>query len=591
MTPTLAPPVDVTPSQAAPMQRRSATQRRLEAGGQSLVWLAVVVLAAAPVLPLLYASFRSQPYYLPGGTWTVHAYASLLSNGAFRSAVVNTLVYGACTAGLAVAAGTLLAVLAHRTDMPGRRWLGPSLLAPLAVPPLGLIVGWVAIYGPPGYLTDLVHHNLGLPGWDLYTLTGMVLFGTTIATPITYLIARASLSSSNSQLEEAARASGAGPARILRSVTLPMLRPAIANAFILVLALSVEVLGVPLILGGPKNINFVASYLYTSWNTSSTPNPAFVSAGGVLVLVAVSLLLVLRRRLLGAEERFVASDSRGAGSDVRPIELGPWRWAAAAATAGFVTLTTIIPVLGLGLMSSVKALTTLIAPWHLLTGANWSQVANEPALQRSIVDSLLIAAVGGAATVMVVAVAAVLAHRSKFRLRGSLPPMLVYARSVPGTILGIGFFWAFLMLGSFGSALRTTIWGEMFALCARNVALAYMVIYPALTRLSPDLDRAGRAVGASWWTTTRRIVLPNLRIAIAAAFVLMFIVLLSDYDPVVFLQKPGTEILGVTMLQQWQVGVVGPVAALAVLQLGIVVAALGSGALVLRRLRVAGRPS
>ena len=130
----------------------------------------------------------------------------------------------------------------------------------------------------------------------------------------------------------------------------------------------------------------------------------------------------------------------------------------------------------------------------------------------------------------------------------------------------------------------------MLALCARNVALAYMVIYPALTRLSPDLDRAGRAVGASWWAIVRRIILPNLKAAVAAAFVLMFIVLLSDYDPVVFLQKPGTEILGVTMLQEWQVGVVGPVAALAVLQVGIVIAALGSGAIVVRRLRRAGRP-
>ena len=372
----------------------------------------------------------------------------------------------------------------------------------------------------------------------------MIFFGAAVATPVTYLIVRASLASSNSQLEEAARSAGARPARILRSVTLPMLRPAIGNAFILVLALSVEVLGVPLILGGPKNINFVASYLYMAWNASATPDPPFVSAGGILVLVAVSLLLVLRRRLLGSEQRFVAAGARGAGEAARPLQLGLWRWAAAAVTGGFVALAALIPVLGLGLMSSVSALTTLVAPWHLWTGSNWSQVASEPALQRSIYDSLLIATVGGAATVMIVAVAAVLAHRSRYPLRGSLPPLMLYSRSVPGTILGIGFFWAFLMLGRPGSPLRTTIWGEMLALCARNVALAYMVIYPALTRLSPDLDRAGRAVGASWWAIVRRIILPNLKAAVAAAFVLMFIVLLSDYDPVVFLQKPGTEILG-----------------------------------------------
>jgi iron(III) transport system permease protein len=65
----------------------------------------------------------------------------------------------------------------------------------------------------------------------------------------------------------------------------------------------------------------------------------------------------------------------------------------------------------------------------------------------------------------------------------------------------------------------------------------------------------------------------------------MFITLLSDYDPVVFLQKPGTEVVGVTMLQYWQQGVVGPVAALAVVQVVIVAVVLLLGARVLRRVR------
>jgi iron(III) transport system permease protein len=80
-------------------------------------------------------------------------------------------------------------------------------------------------------------------------------------------------------------------------------------------------------------------------------------------------------------------------------------------------------------------------------------------------------------------------------------------------------------------------------------------------------------------------MLPILRPALLAAFVLMFITLLSDYDPVVFLQKPGTEVVGVTMLQYWQRGIVGPVAALAVVQIIVVALALLLGARVLRRVR------
>ncbi|MDT4935515.1 MAG: iron(III) transport system permease protein, partial [Pseudonocardiales bacterium] len=112
-----------------------------------------------------------------------------------------------------------------------------------------------------------------------------------------------------------------------------------------------------------------------------------------------------------------------------------------------------------------------------------------------------------------------------------------------------------------------------------------VVIYPSLSRINTEMDRAARAAGAGWWLITRRVLLPMLRPSLLTAFVLMFVTLLNDYDPVVFLQKPGTEVIGVTMLQYWQQGVVGPVAALAVVQVLIVGVVLGIGAAAFRRTR------
>jgi len=58
----------------------------------------------------------------------------------------------------------------------------------------------------------------------------------------------------------------------------------------------------------------------------------------------------------------------------------------------------------------------------------------------------------------------------------------------------------------------------------------------------------------------------------------MFVELLNDYDPALFLVKPGTEVIGTTMLDQFLQGMVGPVAALAVVQVAITVVVLGIGA-------------
>ncbi|HEX3513429.1 MAG TPA: ABC transporter permease subunit, partial [Trebonia sp.] len=298
------------------------------------------------------------------------------------------------------------------------------------------------------------------------------------------------------------------------------------------------------------------------------------------LLVVVSLLLVVRARLSGQQQRFVALGTRGGLAT--PLDLGRWRWPAAVVLGAFIGVTSVIPLIGLVLMSCVRALTTLEAPWRLFTAYNWTTVATDPALRRAITDSLLIAVAGGAVTVLLVAAATLIAHRSRFPLRGVLAPALIYPRAVPGIILGVGFFWTYLMFTP-GSLVRNNLWGEAIALCVRNLTLAYVVIYPSLARVSAELDRAARSSGAGWWTIARRVLLPILRPALFAAFLLMFITLLSDYDPVVFLQKPGTELLGVTMLQFWGRGVVGPVAALAVVQVVIVGVVLLLGARILRR--------
>src|SRR6185437_2972495 len=219
--------------------------------------------------------------------------------------------------------------------------------------------------------------------------------------------------------------------------------------------------------------------------------------------------------------------------------LGRWRWPASIGLGAYIGITCVIPLLGLVLMSGVKALTTLEAPWHLFTAENWRLVATDPTLRRSITNSLLIAGGGGAATVLLVAAATLIAHRSGFGLRRILAPALIYPRAVPGVILGIGFFWTYLMFTP-GALVRNNLWGELIALCVRNLTLAYVVIYPSLARINAEFDRAARSSGAGWWTVARRILLPILRPALLAAFVLMFITLLGDYDPVVFLQKPGT---------------------------------------------------
>jgi iron(III) transport system permease protein len=168
-------------------------------------------------------------------------------------------------------------------------------------------------------------------------------------------------------------------------------------------------------------------------------------------------------------------------------------------------------------------------------------------------------------------------------MRKTLPYTMLYPRAIPGIIIGIGFFWTFLLVNPPGGQLRDSIWGIALALSVRSATLAYVVLYPTLSQISEALDNAGRAAGAGWLTVSRRIVLPLIRPAVFTAFVLMFVSILNDYDPAVFLVRPGNEIIGVTMLASFAQGATGPVAALASIQVAITIVVLGLAGLLAGR--------
>jgi iron(III) transport system permease protein len=542
---------------------------------QWLTWAVVVTLVLGPFVPLLYASFRDRPLYEAGGILTADPYRQLFSDSEFWHAAWNTLQYATFSTVMAVAAGAAVAILVARTDLPGRSVFGRLTLLPLLLPSLGVVLGWIVVWGPGGYLTSVFSQRLHIGSLAIDTIPGMSLIEAARLLPVAFMTCEASLSRADSSLEDAARSAGASPLRVLRKVTIPMLRPALLNSGTLIFTLAIASLGIPLLLGTPRNIKFLSSYLYLTWTNAANPDPGSVSAGAMLLLLVATGLLLLRNRLLGAEARYVSVAGRAGRTAL--LSLRRWRWPLAGAVSLYLLFSTLIPVLGLLVMSFVVVLTPLVAPWKLLTWDHW-QMLGQGEFLRSIEHSALLALVGAIITTAVVALATLVAHRSRFPLRKTLPVVILYPRAIPGLIIGIGFFWTFLVTGAIGDFFRQSIWGIMVAFCIRNIPFAYVVMYPTLARIGEELDRAGRSVGASWWRTCRSIVLPLLRPALFASFILMFVEILNDYDPALFLVKPGTEVIGTTMLSSFIQGMIGPVAALAMVQVAVTVVVLAIGA-------------
>ncbi|MFD6285718.1 ABC transporter permease [Streptomyces sp. NPDC060205] len=538
-----------------------------------ILWALALLVIVGSVVPVVAAAVWSTPLYASGGHLTWDNFDALLTDRTWWTAVTNSILFAALNTAGSIVVGVTCALFLTRTDVPGRRVLTTFLLVPIALPGLVLIIGWAAMWTPAGFASSWLEANtvLSMPV-NLYSIPGMAMVAMSVASPTVFLLCRGTLLSIDPSLEDAARTSGASPLRSLLSVSLPLMRPAITNAALLVFALSMEVLGLPLILGFSSKISLISTYLYDHWVNDSQQGS--VSAGAVFLLVTVSALLVLRNRLVGDTARFTTTTGKPTG--VRVLKLGPARWFTAAAIAFFLLVFVVVPLAGVVLAAFTSILSPFISPWSVLTFSNFSAVFENPLYTDSIVNSLLIAAVGGALTTLAIAVLSVIAHRSRFRFRGSLQQGMLWPRMMPALVTGMAFFWSFALLDRSG-AIRASLWGIGIAFAVRSLALGYSAFYPALAGIGADLDNAARTSGATWWTAMRTVVLRLVAPAMGASFVLLFVAMLNDAEPAVFLVTDETPVLGLTMLQLAATSIGGTVAALGVIQMVITLVVLGAG--------------
>jgi iron(III) transport system permease protein len=549
-------------------QRAGAVDRALQGAVAALTFLLVTV----PLLPILFQSFLSAPLYEPARALTLSNYVRLLQNQEFRRVLLNTLVFATSTTALAVVIGVTLAILLVRTDVPGRTSLAGLVTSPLYMSPLVIAFAWTVIFGPQGYLTQILRSITGVNPWNLYSLGGMAVLGGVYYAPYTYLYASGSLALSDPAVEDAARIAGAGPLRTLWRVTLPLLRPALLYSGLLTFIAAAEVLSIPLVLGTPVGIELFSSFLYKLGIVGGTTEYGMIAAASVLILLFLTLLIALQERLLGGHRRFVTVTGRV--TRARLLPLGRLRWVAAGWCWFYVLLAIVLPLLGIVAQSFTAFLSPFMNPLEVMTLDHYRLIFGHSAYARSILNSFLIAFAGGAVGIFFMALITLVAFRSDFPLRRPLIYVALYPRAIPGIIVGIGFLWSFLLVPGLG-ALRNTILGLTLAFIMRYIPYGFGAVSPSVFRISEEMDRAARVVGASWITTVRRILLPLLREALFAGYTLLFVTFLKEYASAVFLFARGSEVMGTTMIELWRQGDSGPVSALAVLQVVLTLLWLG----------------
>jgi putative spermidine/putrescine transport system permease protein len=185
---------------------------------------------------------------------------------------------------------------------------------------------------------------------------------------------------------------------------------------------------------------------------------------------------------------------------------------------------------------------TLQVPWGAYSLRWFRAVFEHSDLVQSFWNSLALAALAASGSVLLAAPAALAIARHDFPGRQALNGLLMSPLIVPHLVLGVAMLRLFALLDVRGSSLWLTL---AHVVIVTPYALRLMVA--ALTGLDRSIEQAALSLGASRWTTFRRITLPLMLPGITGGWMLAFINSFDEVTMSIFITSPQTVTLPVRM--------------------------------------------
>jgi iron(III) transport system permease protein len=533
----------------------------------------ILLLGLAVLVPLgliAYQSLLTGPFFLPANTFSLDAFRFVFDDPDFYVAFKNSAFIALGMALIAVPFGGVLAFLLVRCDLPGSRWLEPLVLIPVFVSPVVLAFGYVVALGPAGFFSSLWIEHIGNLPWNIYSLTSIAVIAGLTHVPHVYLYSSSALKNIGSDLEEAARISGAGPFRVALNVSLPMVSPALMYAAVLVFFLGFEIFGLPLVLGDPEGHLVLTTYLYKLANKLGTPSYQLMAAVAMCIIAITIPLVLLQRLLLRTANRYVSL--KGKATRQKALSLGGWKWLALGILGVWLLLTVVIPLMGITLRAFVSNWGIGVNPLDVLTLNNFRAVFEDRNMIRAILNTLALGVFGGAVAVACYTMIGLAAHRKHDSWTRFIDYMVMTPRAVPGLLAGLAVFWVFLFVPLL-APLRTTIISIWVAYTVVWLAYGMRLIQSAMLQVGPELEEAALTTGAKPGRVARDVTLPLIRNGLLASWLLIFMIFEREYSTGVYLLSPGTEVIGSVLVSLWGTGAIDIVAALSLINIVLV----GSG--------------
>jgi len=501
--------------------------------------LAVVVIAIAfLVYPLAHAMLLAfvKNGEEPGwATLTLANFARFFTAASYQRALWNSIYSGVAATLLATAIALPMAYAVARIDIPLRGLISAMTVVPLISPPFIGAYAWIIVLGRNGTLTQLVHQWTGWTLPSIYGPPGVILALALSYFPYVFLIVQGAFAGTDPHIEEAARIAGASRARILRTITIPLVAPAIGAAMLIVFIKAVGDFGVPSILGGEFQVLPTLIYYQVHGFFNLNAASAIAAVNVLLTLAAMAALAWVNRRhgyatIGGTSRAAVRSQGRGARS------IGNlYCW--------LVIFVAVLPQIVIALASfAARWPGTMLPQSYTLDHYRsvWSQ------LTSPFVNSLVLAGVATAMCIVFGTVTAYAGARGRLSARWALDLTIMLPFVLPGLVVGVAYLTAF---NSGPLVLTGTAIILVLAYFTRRVAFVFRSVGAAIAQIDPKLEDASTVCGAGWGATMRRVLVPLAAPAILAGGVLVFATLIGEISATVLLYSAKWKTISIAIYE------------------------------------------
>jgi iron(III) transport system permease protein len=504
---------------------------RFVSGGIGAVIALVVVFVFYPVSRVLVSALEDSTGALaPREFWTKLFAREIWGLG---GVAWNTLILGVLVGVSTTALGLAFALIVTRTGFRAKKVLHVLTVLPIITPPFVIGLAVILLFGRAGAVTTLMEWVLGVPSsrW-IYGLPGVWLAQVLAFTPIAFLVLVGVVEGISPAMEEAAQTLRADRWRTFTTVSLPLMRPGLANAFLLGFIESLADFGNPLVLGGNFQVLSISIFYAVVGAQHDRSRAAVLS---IVLLVFTLGAFYAQRRWLGRRSYATVTGKGDSGlhpplpASVRRLVYAtalPWAVFTAVIYA-MILFGGFVETWGRDHRFSLRHYVAAFAVDVTEFGLHWKGAA-----WNSFWTTLEIAALSAPLTAAVGLLTAYLLVRQRFRGKEAFEFGTMLSFAIPGTVIGISYILAFNT-----PPIELTGTGIILVICFvfRNMPVGVRAGIAAMSQIDRSLDEASLTLGARSLTTIQRVILPLLRPAIVAALVFSFVRAMTAISAVIFL--------------------------------------------------------